>query len=172
VCRRVPPPHTIPLVDDYCGGDVRKFASLPGLHLLTHRFKVPLHPVHPDRKRVVEREALRVFRQDRREHTRGNVSDLGCRDNVTFNRLEADLWGVEVVLRFNGKLPVGGRCKGRWSKNRPPQQLGGTSRLPGAPMNRTRPSWRVLYHSGLNPLLPVNPNRRDWRSVWQLQAAA
>src|SRR5260370_4393417 len=36
----------------------------PTFDLPPHRIKVPLHPVHPDRKRIVEREALRVFRQD------------------------------------------------------------------------------------------------------------
>src|SRR5258708_32169108 len=37
----------------------------PTFDLPPDRLKVPLQPVQPDRKRIVEREALRVFRQDR-----------------------------------------------------------------------------------------------------------
>ena len=35
--------------------------SSPTLHLAPHRFKISLHPIHADRKRVSEREMLRVF---------------------------------------------------------------------------------------------------------------
>lgn len=44
------------LVDDYLGGDVRQFASLPQFHLLAHQFEVPLHPVDADRDAVDQRE--------------------------------------------------------------------------------------------------------------------
>ena len=42
-------------VDDHLG---RPFASLPGLHLLSHRLKVPLHAVDANRDAVDERERL------------------------------------------------------------------------------------------------------------------
>src|SRR5208337_2458729 len=37
------------LVDDDLGGGVRQFTSLPGLHLLSHRFEVALHSIDADR---------------------------------------------------------------------------------------------------------------------------
>jgi len=40
----------------------------PRLHLALHRFKVPLNPVHSDRERVNQIEALGVLGQHRREH--------------------------------------------------------------------------------------------------------
>lgn len=33
-------------VDDHLGCDVRQFTSLPGFHLLPHRFEVSLHSIH------------------------------------------------------------------------------------------------------------------------------
>lgn len=33
------------LVDDYLGGDIRQFASLPSFDLFSHRFEVPPHPI-------------------------------------------------------------------------------------------------------------------------------
>jgi len=46
------------LVDDHLGGSVRQFTSLPRLYLLSHRLKVPLHPVDANRDAVDERERL------------------------------------------------------------------------------------------------------------------
>ena len=46
------------LIDDYLGGDIRQFTSLPGLHLLSHRLEVPLHSVNANRNTVDERERL------------------------------------------------------------------------------------------------------------------
>ncbi len=40
------------LVDDHLHGDVRQFASLPCFHLLSHRFEVPLHPIHANRDAI------------------------------------------------------------------------------------------------------------------------
>jgi len=40
------------LVDDHLGSDVRQFASLPGLHLLSHGLEVSLHPVYTHRDAV------------------------------------------------------------------------------------------------------------------------
>ncbi len=42
------------LVDDHLGGDIRQFTSLPKLHLLSHRLKVALHSVNPNRDAVNE----------------------------------------------------------------------------------------------------------------------
>ena len=58
------------LVDDHLGGDVRQFTSLPGFHLLSHRLKVPLHSVDPNRDAINERERFRMFRQHGREVSR------------------------------------------------------------------------------------------------------
>jgi len=44
------------LVDDHLGGDVRQLTPLPGLHLLSHRLEVSLHPVNPDRDAVDEND--------------------------------------------------------------------------------------------------------------------
>jgi hypothetical protein len=63
--------------DHHLGGDVRQFASLPGVHLLSHRFEVPLHTVDTDRNTVDERERLRVLGQHRRERAGYNVSRFG-----------------------------------------------------------------------------------------------
>jgi hypothetical protein len=41
------------------------------------RLKVALHPVDTDRDAVDERERLRVFRHQRSEHARDNVSKIG-----------------------------------------------------------------------------------------------
>jgi len=49
------------LVDDHLGRDVRQFASLPHVHLLPHRFEIPLHSVDADRDAVDQGERLRVF---------------------------------------------------------------------------------------------------------------
>jgi len=57
------------LVDDYLGADVCQLTSLPRLHLLSHGLEVPLHPINAHRDAVDEREGLRMFRQDRGEHT-------------------------------------------------------------------------------------------------------
>src|SRR5258708_1904737 len=63
------------LVDDHLGGDVRQLTPLPGLHLLSHRLEVSLHPVNPDRGAVDERERLRMFREHGSERSRDNVSE-------------------------------------------------------------------------------------------------
>ena len=39
-------------IDGHLGCDVAELTSLPGLHLLAHRLKVPLHPVHSDRDAI------------------------------------------------------------------------------------------------------------------------
>jgi hypothetical protein len=54
-------------VDDHLRRDIRQFTSLPGLHLFSHRFEVPLHPVNTDRDAIDERERLRVLGEHRRE---------------------------------------------------------------------------------------------------------
>ena len=64
------------LVDDHLGGDVGEFAPLPGLHLLSHRLKAPLHSIDSNRNAVDERERLRVFCEDGREHACDNVSEF------------------------------------------------------------------------------------------------
>lgn len=53
------------LVDYYFGSDIRQFAPPPRFDLFSHRIKVPLHPVNPNRDAVDERERLRVFREHR-----------------------------------------------------------------------------------------------------------
>ena len=49
------------LVDDHFGGGGAEFAPLLGLDLFSHRFKVLLHPVNPDRDTVNQRERLESF---------------------------------------------------------------------------------------------------------------
>ena len=44
------------LVDDYFRGDVREFAPLPRLYLLSHRLEVALHSIDPHRDAVDEGE--------------------------------------------------------------------------------------------------------------------
>jgi len=41
-------------VDHHLGRDVRKFAPLPGLHLLPHRLEIALHAVDADRNAIDE----------------------------------------------------------------------------------------------------------------------
>jgi hypothetical protein len=48
-------------IDDHFRGHVREFTSLPGLHLLSHRLEVSLHPINTDRNAVDQRKRLRVF---------------------------------------------------------------------------------------------------------------
>ena len=43
-------------------------AGTPGLDLLTERLEIPLNPVDTDRKRIDDREVLRVFRENRCEN--------------------------------------------------------------------------------------------------------
>ena len=62
------------LVDDHLGRDVREFTSLPSFDLLSHRLEVALHPIDTNRNAVDERERLRVFCEDGREHAWDNVS--------------------------------------------------------------------------------------------------
>src|SRR5271166_3022286 len=64
-------------VDDHLGGDVRQFTSLPHLHLLAHRLKVPLHSIHTHRDTVDERERLRVFGEHWSECT-FNGQEVDC----------------------------------------------------------------------------------------------
>jgi hypothetical protein len=54
-----------------------EFAPLPGLNLLSHRFKVPLHPIHSDRHAIDQRERFRMLRKHRPKHTWNNVSNFG-----------------------------------------------------------------------------------------------
>src|SRR5208337_2487721 len=56
------------LVDGHLGSNICQFTSLPGLHLLSHRLEVSLHSVNTNRDAVDQRERLRVFRENRREH--------------------------------------------------------------------------------------------------------
>ena len=63
--------------DDFCP-DIGEFAPLPCLCLLSHRLKVPLHPIHSDRHAIDQRERLRVFGKYRRKHARDNVAKLSC----------------------------------------------------------------------------------------------
>jgi len=65
------------LVNDYLGGDVRQFTSLPGYHLLSHRLEVPLHSINASRDAVDERERLRVFREHGGKHAGNNVFKFG-----------------------------------------------------------------------------------------------
>lgn len=46
----------------------------PRFNLALQRLEVPLNPVHADRERINQLEALGVFGQDRREIARDNVS--------------------------------------------------------------------------------------------------
>ena len=39
----------------------------PGLNLLAERIEISLNPVHADRKRIDNREVLRMLRENRRE---------------------------------------------------------------------------------------------------------
>jgi hypothetical protein len=55
----------------------------PQFNLALQRLEVPLNPVHADRERVNQIEALGVLGQDRREHPRNNVSKLF--ECLTFN---------------------------------------------------------------------------------------
>jgi len=63
-------------VDDHLGGYVRQFASLPGLHLLSHRLKVSLHSINTNRCAVDDRERLQVLREHGGEDTLTNVSEF------------------------------------------------------------------------------------------------
>ena len=59
------------------GGDVGEFASLPGFHLLAHRFEVALHSVYADRNAIDQRERFRVFGENGSERTSDDVSKFG-----------------------------------------------------------------------------------------------
>jgi hypothetical protein len=69
------------LVNDYLGGDVRQFTSLPCFDLLSRRLEVALHSVDPNRDAVDERERLRVFREHGSECARDNVPNSAGGDN-------------------------------------------------------------------------------------------
>jgi hypothetical protein len=56
------------LVDDYLGRDMRQFAPLAGLHLLSHGREVPLHPVDADRNAVDQGKRFPVFGKPRNFH--------------------------------------------------------------------------------------------------------
>jgi hypothetical protein len=117
------------LVDDHLGGDVRQFTPPPCFHLLSHGLEVPLHSANSCRD---GQERPRVFSERGAAHSRGNVSDLGCGDDVTFNVLEADFNTLGLLDRDGGFI----RCSGlpstpRWlatprggqmfTRNRPPR---------------------------------------------------
>jgi hypothetical protein len=77
------------LVDDDLGRNIREFAPLPRFHLLAHRLKVPLHPIHSDRHAIDQRERLRVFGKNRRKHARDNVAKLKLSTVLTCDPIRA-----------------------------------------------------------------------------------
>jgi hypothetical protein len=89
-------------IDDDFGRHICQFTPLPGFDLLSHRFEIPLHPVHTNRDAVDERERLRVFRQDWREHASDNVSKSARRilDLATPN------YGSSGALRLTSESPI------------------------------------------------------------------
>ena len=56
-------------VEDQLGGVIGDLSLPPGLDLALQRFKVPLNPVHSDRERINQVEALGMLGQDRREYS-------------------------------------------------------------------------------------------------------
>jgi hypothetical protein len=64
------------LINDDLGGDVRQFASLPGLDLLSHGLEAALHPVNANRNGVNKRERLRVFCERGREDAWNDVASI------------------------------------------------------------------------------------------------
>jgi hypothetical protein len=56
--------------------DLRQLTFPPGLHLLSHGFEIPLHPVDAYRDAVDERERLRVLCEHWGEGASDNVSEL------------------------------------------------------------------------------------------------
>lgn len=67
------------LIDDYFGGDVGEFASLPGFHLLAHGFEVSLHSIDTDRNTIDQRKQFRVFSEHRRGFSLINFSqEIPC----------------------------------------------------------------------------------------------
>ncbi len=55
--------------------DVREFAPLPRLDLLSHGFEIPLHSINANRNAIDEGKRLRVFSEDRCEHAADGQDD-------------------------------------------------------------------------------------------------
>src|SRR5215471_4019844 len=96
------------LVDDHLGSNVGSFESLPSCHLLLHRLKVPLHPVHTNGNAIDERARFRVFREHGREHAGDIVSKFAPR------ALTPPPTDSSVPTSFQiDCVPIAGRLK-RW----------------------------------------------------------
>ncbi len=76
------------LIDDHFRGDIRKLASLPSLHLLSHRLEVPLYSVNANRDAVDERERLRVFRKNGGKHAWNNVANFVLAQSSRFSGMQ------------------------------------------------------------------------------------
>jgi hypothetical protein len=68
-------------VDESCVEDqlrrvIGDLSLPPGLHLALQRLEIPLNPVHSDRERVNQVEALGVLGQDRREIAWDSVAKI------------------------------------------------------------------------------------------------
>ena len=105
------------LVDDHLRSDVRQFAPLPGLHLLSHRLEVSLHSIDPDRDAVDERERLRVFCEHRSEvpgkrHVRTDENAMAAGHRQTYAlvmRVERELVAT-VGLCSRARRKHSARC--------------------------------------------------------------